>query len=92
MRVKESASPAAARSYFDSLQKDLASTSPIEGMANLGLPAFKTDDGGVVFAKDSMTLYVDATKLPANVNPNGVSRSEFSYEVATTVLACWQGA
>ncbi|MCZ2402624.1 hypothetical protein IV498_05355 [Paenarthrobacter sp. Z7-10] len=92
MKVKESASPAAARSYFDSLQKELASTSPIEGLANLGLPAFKTDQGGVVFVKDNMTLYVDATKLPAKVGPHGVARSEFSYELATAVLACWQGA
>jgi hypothetical protein len=60
--VKESANPASARTYFDSLQGKLQGAAPIKGLANLGFPAFQTSGGAVVFLKDSSTLYVDATR------------------------------
>jgi hypothetical protein len=89
LSVKETADPAAARGHFDSLQQRTASARPIEGMANLGLPAFETAAGSAVFVKDSFVLTVDATGLKANLGPHKVSRNAFAYEVATAVLACW---
>jgi len=89
LSVKEAADPAAAHAAFGELQRTTGSAAPIEGMANLGLPAFQTPGGAVVFVKDSFVLRVDATALPAAVGPHQVSRSAFAYQVATTVLACW---
>lgn len=89
LSVKEAADPAAAHGHFDGLQRSADSARPIEGMANLGLPAFETPAGAVVFVKDSFVLTVDAAALPATLGPHSVSRSAFAYEVATAVLACW---
>ena len=89
LSVKETADPAAAHGHFDGLQRSTDSARPIEGMANLGLPAFETPAGAVSFVKDSFVLTVDATALPATLGPHSVSRSAFAYEVATAVLACW---
>ncbi|MGO4807823.1 hypothetical protein AB4089_22200 [Arthrobacter sp. 2MCAF15] len=89
LSVKELADPAAAHVYFDGLQRGAASARPIEGMANLGLPAFETTGGSVVFVKDNFVLTVDATALPPTLGPHSVSRNAFAYEVATAVLACW---
>ncbi|MFF2316423.1 hypothetical protein ACFVTE_09155 [Arthrobacter sp. NPDC058097] len=87
--VKESPDPAAARQYFDTLQGKLQAT-PIKGLANLGFPAAQTPGGSVVFLKDSSTLHVDATGLPSDVGPQKVARTDFAYQVATTILACWK--
>ncbi|MFE5835371.1 hypothetical protein [Arthrobacter sp. NPDC056493] len=87
--VKESSGPAAAREHFDALQNKLHAE-PINGLANLGFPAAQTADGSVLFLKDSSTLHVDATGLPANVGPQNVTRTDFAYQVATTILACWK--
>jgi hypothetical protein len=92
LSVKESADPAAAHTYFTELQKTLGATKPIDGLANLGLPAYKTDAGQVVFVKDSMTLDVDASALPSAVGPHGITPGALAYEIATAVLACWSGA
>ena len=43
---------------------------PIEGLANLGFPAYETADGSAVFQKDSFILQVDATDLPATLGPD----------------------
>lgn len=88
--VKESTDPAAARNYFDSLQGELDGATPIKGLANLGFAAAQTDNGSVIFLKDSSTLYVDATQLPAGVGPQKVARTDFAYQVSTTILACWK--
>lgn len=88
--VKESPDPAAARNYFDSLQGKLDGATPIKGLANLGFAAAQTDNGSVIFLKDSSTLYVDATQLPAGVGPQKVARTDFAYQVSTTILACWK--
>jgi hypothetical protein len=87
--VKESPDPRAARQYFDTMQGKLQAT-PIKGLANLGFPAAQTPGGSVVFLKDSSTLHVDATGLPADVGPQKVARTDFAYQVATTILACWK--
>ncbi|MFE4543382.1 hypothetical protein [Arthrobacter sp. NPDC056727] len=87
--VKESPAPASARKSFDALQEKLQAA-PLTGLANLGFPAAQTDDGSVLFLKDSSTLHVDATGLPAAVGPQKVTRTDFAYQVATTILACWK--
>lgn len=89
LSVKVSADDAAAHAYFGALKPSLGSTRPIEGLANLGLPAYQNAAGSVVFVKDNMTLHVDASRLPAAVGPHGVSRNDLSYEVATAILGCW---
>ncbi len=91
LSVKESADANAAHGYFDSLKATLGSTHTIDGLANLGLPAYENTDGSVVFVKDNMTLHVDASQLPEKVGPHGVSRNDLSYEIATAILACWSG-
>jgi hypothetical protein len=87
--VTESPDPATARNTFDTLQGKLQAI-PINGLANLGFPAAQTTDGSVLFLKDSSTLHVDATGLPADVGPQNVKRTDFAYQVATTILACWK--
>jgi hypothetical protein len=87
--VKESPDPATARKYFDALQGKLEAA-PIKGLANLGFPAAQTADGSVIFLKDSSTLYVSAAGLPAAVGPQKVAPTDFAYQVATTILACWK--
>lgn len=89
LSVKESADTAAAREHFDAMRNSTAGAVPIEGLANLGFPAFETTAGSVVFQKDNMTLTVDASDLPAAVGPNSVTPTAFAYQIATTVLACW---
>jgi len=71
------------------MQRKLAPTQPIEGLANLGFPAYESADGLVVFLKDNMTLQVDARQLTDKIGPHDVTRTAFSYEIATTILACW---
>lgn len=61
----------------------------IEGLANLGLPGYQSQAGDVVFAKDDMTLHVDATALPAALGEYQVSPSDFAYQMSTTILGCW---
>lgn len=88
LSVKETSDPTAARASFDGLQRTTAGAAPIEGLANLGFPAFQTSSSAV-FVKDNFVLTVDASVLPAAVGPHQVSHGAFAYEVATTVLACW---
>ncbi|WP_427007375.1 hypothetical protein [Pseudarthrobacter sp. H2] len=89
LSVKELPDPAAARGHFDGLAQSTVSARPIEGMANLGLAAFESTAGSVVFVKDSFVLTVDASALPDSLGPHSVSRGAFAYEVSTAVLACW---
>ncbi|MFF2344730.1 hypothetical protein [Pseudarthrobacter sp. NPDC058119] len=88
LSVKETSDPAAARTFFDGLQQQAAGAAPIEGLANLGFPAFQTPSSAV-FTKDSFVLTVDAAALPARLGPHDVSRDAFAYQIATAVLACW---
>ncbi|PYI68782.1 hypothetical protein CVV68_05700 [Arthrobacter livingstonensis] len=62
---------------------------PIKGLSNLGLPGYQSADGTVVFAKDNFALHVDSTKLAASVGVNHITRADFAYQMATTILACW---
>ncbi|MHA7271123.1 cupredoxin domain-containing protein [Arthrobacter sp. HLT1-20] len=88
MTVTESANNADAATVAKQLAGSLQAA-PIEGLANLGLPGYQAKDGNVVFAKDNMTLHVDATAFPATVGPHTVTASSFAYEMATTILGCW---
>jgi hypothetical protein len=91
LSVKESPNVAAARDYFAAQQQHLAPTKPIRGLAGLGLPAYETTTGTVVFLKDNKTLQVDATHLPTAIGPHHLSRTDTAYEIATDVLGCWTG-
>lgn len=88
LSVKEAADPDTARATFQDQQRTTQAAAPIEGLANLGFPAFQTP-ASAVFAKDNFVLTVDAAALPETVGPNQVTRAAFAYQVATTVLACW---
>ena len=89
--VEESSDTASARSYFDTMHGKLAPVQPIEGLANLGFPAYETADGLVAFLKDNMTLQVDARMLTDKIGPQAITRTAFSYEIATAILGCWTG-
>jgi hypothetical protein len=86
LSVKQSTDPAAARSYFTAQQNSVGKAQTIEGLANLGLPAYQTPDGNVSFVKDNMTLHVDASQLVADSPP---TRTHLAYQIATVILGCW---
>lgn len=89
LSVKETASPADARSWAQAAAGPGAG--PIEGLANLGLPAYRSAAGTVAFAKDTFALTVDATRLGEPIGPERLSRASLAYQLATDVLACWSG-
>ncbi|MEW1808986.1 hypothetical protein [Pseudarthrobacter sp. NPDC080039] len=88
LSVKEAPDPDTAHTYFQDLQRTTGGAAPIEGLANLGFPAFQTP-ASAVFVKDNFVLTVDAAALPETLGPNQVTRAAFAYQVASTVLACW---
>ncbi|WP_283481182.1 hypothetical protein [Pseudarthrobacter sp. PH31-O2] len=88
LSVQEAADPDAAHAYVRDLQRSTDAAAPIEGLANLGFPAFQTPTSAA-FVKDNFVLTVDAAALPETLGPNQVTRAAFAYQVATTVLACW---
>lgn len=88
LSVKQAPDPDAAHTYFQDLQRSTVAATPIEGLANLGFPAFQTPSSAI-FVKDNFVLTVDAAALPETLGPNHVTRDAFAYQVATTVLACW---
>ncbi len=89
LSVMESVDPDAAAAHAETVKSSFDSVADIEGLANLGLPAYETADGVVVFVKDNMTLQVDAREAPSDLQPE-VSRTHIAYQVATNVLACWK--
>jgi len=88
MSVEVSAGDSAAKTAAKTLAASL-NAEPITGLSNLGLPGYQSADGSIVFAKDNMTLHVDATTMTPGVGKNNVSRADFAYQMATTILACW---
>ena len=88
LSVKQSADDTAARAYFDAQQKAAGNPETIQGLANLGLPAYQTPDGKVSFVKDNMTLLVDGSQLSSD-DPSTPSRTHLAYQVATAILGCW---
>jgi hypothetical protein len=87
--VKEAADQATALNYFEAMQALAVDATPIEGLANLGFPAYETEDGSAVFQKDSFVLQVDASDLPATLGPDAITRNALAYQLSTTILACW---
>lgn len=87
--VREAKDQASALAYFDAMQALAKDAKPIEGLANLGFPAYETADGSAVFQKDSFVLQVDATDLPATLGPESITRNALAYQLSTTILACW---
>ncbi len=87
--VKEARDKATALTYFDAMQALAKDATPIEGLENLGFPAYETADGSAVFQKDSFVLQVDATDLPATLGPDTITRNALAYQLSTTILACW---
>lgn len=87
--VREAPDKAAALTYFDAMQALAVDAAPIEGLANLGFPAYETADGSAVFQKDNFVLHVDASDLPEAMGPDGISRNALAYQLSTTILACW---
>jgi hypothetical protein len=88
MSVEVTKSDAAATAAAKTLAGSL-SAAPIQGLSNLGLPGYQSAQGAIVFAKDNMVLHVDATTMAATVGQNHVARTDFAYQIATTILACW---
>ncbi|WP_354180736.1 hypothetical protein [Arthrobacter sp. UYP6] len=87
--VQEAPDQTMALTYFEAKQALAQDAKPIEGLANLGFPAYETADGSAVFQKDSFVLQVDASALPATLGPDGISRNALAYQLSTTILACW---
>ncbi|MDQ0674033.1 putative small secreted protein [Pseudarthrobacter siccitolerans] len=87
--VQEAADKASAGKYFDAKQALAKDAAPIEGLANLGFPAYETADGSAVFQKDSFVLQVDASGLPPTLGPENITRNALAYQLSTTILACW---
>ena len=89
--VKESTNVPAARLYAAGLRQRLSPTQPLKGAAALGLLAYESSTGAVVFVKDDKTLEVDASDLSNPIGPYGESQMTFAYQMATDVLGCWSG-
>lgn len=87
--VQEATDTATALEHFDAMQALAKDATPIEGLANLGFPAYETADGSAVFQKDSFVLQVDATDLPATLGPDNITSNALAYQLSTTILACW---
>lgn len=87
--VQEAPDQAQALTYFNAGQALAKNATPIQGLANLGFPAYETADGTAVFQKDSFILTVDASDLPATIGPDAVTRNALAYQLSTTILACW---
>jgi hypothetical protein len=89
LEVKEAADDSAAHTAFASLRHELMPTQRLAGLDGLGLPAFETRHGTVVFLKDNMILRVDGTKLTVRPGKKYSSQTDLAYEVATDVMGCW---
>jgi hypothetical protein len=87
--VREAPDQAEALKYFDAMQALAVDAAPIEGLANLGFPAYETADGSAVFQKDSFVLQVDASDLPETLGPDAITPNALAYQLSTTILACW---
>jgi hypothetical protein len=88
LSVHDSASKAAAGTYYTALRPTLGPTS---GLPGLGEHAYGTSRGTVVVLKDSQTLVVDATALPSVFGSDQQKRTDLAYEIASDVLGCWTG-
>lgn len=88
--VKESSDPSTAVAYFETLQKDAGTVTPLAVLEALGLPSFHTPTGQAAFVKDNLTLKVDASRLPAQVGRPPRGRTSFADTVTSDILDCWR--
>jgi hypothetical protein len=91
LSVHEAGNVRTARGEFVALRKQLGTTRPLRGAAGLGLPAYETATGNVVFLKDDKVLGVDATRLPQRVEQSHRTRVDLAYTLATDIMGCWSG-
>lgn len=84
--VKQSPDRSAAKAYFDAHRAALGTTETLDG---LGQGSYGARTGTVVLIKDSDTLTVDATRLPAVFGKQQSHRFDFAYELASDILGCW---
>lgn len=84
--VKQSPNPTAAKAYFHTHRATLGTTETLDG---LGQGSYGAKTGTVVLIKDSDTLTVDATALPAVFGKQQSRRFDFAYELASDILGCW---
>lgn len=87
LSVQQSGSPAAANRFFAAERARLGG----DVLPGLGEAAFGTGSGTVLVVKDSETLTVDATGLPAVFGSQRQRRTDLAYEIASDVLGCWTG-
>jgi hypothetical protein len=87
LSVTESTTAASANTYIEGVRQQIGAK-PLIGLTPV---AYGTADGTVVLVKDSDTLRVDASRLPAQFGDQGQKRTDFAYEVASDVLGCWTG-
>lgn len=88
LSVQDAADDTSGAAYFDGLRQSLPGSSALEGMENLGFPAFATADR-IVFLKDGKTLQVAAAAVPEGALRDGYTRRDAAYAVASAVIACW---
>jgi hypothetical protein len=91
LSVHEAGTVPMARSDFIALRNRLGTTQPLRGAEGLGLPAYETTRGNVVFLKDDKTLQVDGSGLPRHLAPSHRTRSDLAYTLATDIMGCWSG-
>ncbi|MYV89210.1 hypothetical protein [Streptomyces sp. SID1034] len=89
LSVKESPNTASADAYFQSLRKQLGTTTQLTAAQGLGNPGYESESGTVVILKDGKTLRVDATGMPTASGPHQLSRADLAYEIASDILGCW---
>lgn len=87
LSVTESTTAASANAYIEGVRQQIGAK-PLIGLTPV---AYGTADGVVVLVKDSDTLRVDASRLPAQFGDQAQKRTDFAYEVASDVLGCWTG-
>jgi hypothetical protein len=89
LSVQDATDLAAGHAYFKALRPTLGPTHSLRGLEGLGLPAYESTKGTVVFLKDGKTLKVDATQLSTAVGGHNASPVDVAYEVGTDVIGCW---
>jgi hypothetical protein len=89
LAVDDATNPARGRHRFEQLRAAVPGAHELRGMASFGFPAFESPSGMVVFLKDGKVLSVDARRVPRRDLPQGFSREDVAYGVASAVIACW---
>jgi hypothetical protein len=89
LAVDDATDPAKGRKRFEQLRATLPGAQKLGGLAAFGFPALQSPAGMVVFLKDDKVLSVDAREVAAKDLPQGFSREDVAYGVASAVIACW---